>query len=234
MTYEVNAAATAAAPVAEGATKAESSPEWAAVNVPVVKLAHWASITDEVMADVAGFAQVLSDELLGGLVLAESAQLLNGDGTGAEMTGILENANIQAQAGAGTDIDEIAAAITKLRTVGFTEPDAVVLHPDDSNSSELALAKDTTDAYLAGRPFDSQAPTTWGVPVVLTTSIASGTGLVGNFADGARIYVREAPMLFADPYTLATSNRTRVVAETRLALAVTRLKAFCSVVVNTA
>ena len=36
------------------------------------------------------------------------------------MTGILNNANIQWQAGAGTDIDEVAAATTKLRTVGLT------------------------------------------------------------------------------------------------------------------
>lgn len=56
------------------------------MNTPVVKLAHRVSITDEVMADVPGFAQVLSGELIGGLVPVESAPLLNGDGTGAEMT----------------------------------------------------------------------------------------------------------------------------------------------------
>ena len=69
--------------------------------------------------------------------MGSSVSADNGDGTGAEMTGILNNANIQGQAGAGTDIDEVAAATTKLRTVGFTEPDAVVHHPDDWSSSEL-------------------------------------------------------------------------------------------------
>ncbi len=199
-TYEVNAAATAAAAVAEAGAKPESDPEWAAVAHPVEKLAHFATVSTEVLADVAGFQQVISEELLAGLQLAESAQLLSGDGVSPNLEGILTNSGIQAQAGAGTDIEELLAAITKLRTVGFTEPDYVVMHPSDWNSAELALAQSTTNEYLAGRPFETGPASIWGVPIVLTTSIATGTALVGNFADGARIYVREAPRIMADPF----------------------------------
>jgi HK97 family phage major capsid protein len=58
--------ATAAAPVAEGADKPESSPTYESVQVNVVKLAHYTRANDEVISDFAGFMDMISQELIAG------------------------------------------------------------------------------------------------------------------------------------------------------------------------
>ena len=60
------------------------------------------------------------------------------------------------------------------------------------------------------------------------------TGRLRGAVPVERVGSQVAEVIQRSQVRTATSNRTRVVAETRLALAVPRPKAFCSVVVNTA
>jgi hypothetical protein len=62
--FKGTTAASAAAPVVEGAAKPESSPVWTQVSAPVRKIAHYTRINDEVLADFTNFRQVIGTELL--------------------------------------------------------------------------------------------------------------------------------------------------------------------------
>ena len=115
-------AASAAAAVAEGAAKPESSPVWQQISSPVRKLAHYTRINDEVLQDFVNFREVVGTELLAGLIDAENAQLLVGSGVAPNLTGFLTTSGILTRArGADSNLDAVAKAKADLR-VGASSP----------------------------------------------------------------------------------------------------------------
>ncbi len=66
----------AAASVAQGANKPESSPTWEEVTAPVRKIAHYTRVNDEVIADFRAFLAVCGSEMIAELIDEENAQLI--------------------------------------------------------------------------------------------------------------------------------------------------------------
>jgi HK97 family phage major capsid protein len=216
--------ANAAAAVPEGADKPESTPTWETAYAPVQKLAHYARVNDEVIADFADFRRVIGDEMIAGLIAEENDQLLNGNGTPPNISGLLD-ATTTTIGSAGTDLDAIATAMNLIRTTVYLEPDIVIMHPNDWASTGFLLAKETTGAYMLGDALTSLSPRLWGVPVVLTTAMPENSALVANLKDAARAYVRQTPTLEVQPgggTAEFIANQTLIRAEERLALAVVR------------
>lgn len=215
----------AATTVAEGAAKPQSDVSATLKVLPMSKIATWVAVTDEVLADFPSFQSVISEDLGRGVILAESDQVLNGNGTAPNMAGLLLAATgtlTQTVAASTNPLDALNTAIVSLRTgASFVEPDAVLLNPVDSGKIRVVKAVGSGE-YFAGSPFESGPPSIWGIKVVQTTAIAAGTAVVGNFAEGGVMFVREGLNIRVDPYTLATSNVVRLIAEGRSALAVTR------------
>jgi HK97 family phage major capsid protein len=227
-------AASAAAAVAQGAAKPESSPVWTEVTAPVQKLAHFTRVNDEVIADFDNFLQVVGSELLAGLIKEETAQLLTGSGIGANLTGLLTTSGILTVGSAGTDLDAIAAGFLAIRTgAAHCDPDVVVMNPADWFSAGFLLAKDTAGQYLVGDPVTGVKPSLWGVPVILSEAMTENTALVANLAIAATAYVRQSPVVEVAPYGGGTTefiaNQTLIRAEERLALAVHHPAAICTV-----
>ncbi len=226
-------AASAAAAVAEGAAKPESSPVWTQVSSPVRKLAHFVRINDEVLADFTNFRQVIGTELLAGLIDSENAQLLVGSGVSPNLTGLLTTSGILTRArAADSNLDAIAKAKSDLRTgASFTEPDGLIIHP--TNLSTIQTAKDTTGRYITNDPAAAGPEQLFGMRVVATTKITLNTALMGNFAEAARIYVRQPPVVELAPNGGGTtefiSNQTLARCEERLALAVPRPTSLISI-----
>ena len=74
------------------------------------------------------------------------------------------------------------------------------------------------------------ATTLWGLPVVVSNRITSGTALVGNFAVGAKLHLREdATVKVGMANDDFTRNIVRVLAEMRAALTIRRPSAFAKV-----
>lgn len=189
--FKATTAASAAAAVAEGAAKPEPSPVWTQVSAPVKKLAHYTRINDEVLADFSNFRQVIGTELLAGLIDAENSQLLVGSGTPPNLTGLLTTSGILTRArGADSNLDAVLKVKADLRVgASFTEPDGLIIHP--SNLSTIQLAKDSQGRYITNDPAQSGPETLFGMRLIPTTKITLNTALMGNFAEAARIYVRE-------------------------------------------
>jgi hypothetical protein len=63
--------------------------------------------------------------------------------------------------------------------------------------------------YLSGGPFSPIPSSIWGVSLIPSPAIASGTGLVGDFRLGAQVFVRSGVVvLMSDSATARTSSRT--------------------------
>jgi HK97 family phage major capsid protein len=231
----------AADTVAEEGQKPEATLTTDDATAPVKKIAVLIKVTDEVFADFPMMRDYVNSRLRFMVLQKEEDQLLNGTGVGAQITGILQTSGILTQArGADTNADAIFKAITKVRTpaasVAGYEPDALVIHPTDWQS--LKLAKDLNNQYYGGGPFTGPygvggvaGDTYWGLRVVVTTAIAQGTCLVGAFKIGAQIWQREGVRVeaFDQNEDDVNFNRVTVRVEERLALAVYRASAFCTV-----
>lgn len=219
----------AAATVAEGAAKPESAVDFTERTDNVRKIATWIPVTDELLADVAGFRSYLEGRLRFMVERAEEDQLLNGDGTAPNISGILDRSGLQTVTSTN-DVDSIYRAITEVRVDGFAEPTALVIHP--LSWANIRLAKDSNNQYFGPGPFaPDRTETLWGLPVRVTPLIAEGTALVGAFRPYAQIFRREGVTVTAstEHSTYFTENKVAVLAEERLALAVYRPAAFCKI-----
>lgn len=170
----------AAAAVAEGGAKPESAISFAPVTDPVVKIAHWIPITDELLEDVPAMAGYLNARLIAGLRVPEDDQLLNGSGVAPNMLGLLKRPGLAppvALAGTDTNADAIAKQLAAIEASTYLVPTGVIMHP--TNWQTVLLTKDTMGRYIGGSPFATpQVPTLWGKPVAITKAIALGTALI--------------------------------------------------------
>lgn len=220
----------AATTVAEGATKPEATFATAEVDAPVRKIAVTAKVTEELFADFPAMRDYIDQRLPFMVQLTEENQLLTGSGVSPQITGILNVSGIQTQAtGADTNPDAIYKGIVKVRTVGFFEPDGVVIHPN--NWTPIRLLKTTTGEYVWGPPSTPGPEMIWGLPTDVTVNITANTALVGAYQLGAQVFYREGLRMEAtnsneDDFK---KNLVAIRVEQREALAVYRPLAFCTV-----
>jgi len=232
-----NAAATVAEASATTGTsglKPESTLVYSIQTSPVRTVAHWVPITNRMLADAPAIRGIINGRLLLGLDLELEDQILTGDGTGENLTGLLSVAGINIQ-GLGSDnvADAIFKARTQIRVTGRSRPNAVVLHPNDWEAIRLLrenVATATLGNYLMGPPSAVGATTLWGMPVVESEGETENTGLVGDFAMGASLFDREmAAIRVGTIDDQFVRNMQTILAELRAAFVIWRPSAFAKV-----
>lgn len=223
----------AAAAVAEGAPKPESTLIFDQVSDLVRKIAHWLPITDEMLEDVAQARSYIDARLRLGLDITEEDQLLNGSGTAPNVQGLLNRSGLTTatvRSGSVTNAEAIFTAMMATFNGSFVMPTGTVMNP--ANWQTTQLSKDGEGRYYGSGPFAGpQAPTLWGLPVVVTPSIVANTGFTGAFNSAAQVFRKggvrvEASNSHSDFFV---RNLTAIRAEERLALAVYRPAAFSKI-----
>lgn len=189
------------------------------------KIAVTTTVNDEDLEDFSAFLSYVTTELQRLVIDQENIQLLTGDGTGENLEGIFSVTGILTRAkGASpeTGIDTLELAATDLRNgPAYVEPSIYAMHP--STWSALRLLKDNQGRYILGNPAEQDAAKLWGVPVVKSTGIATGTVLAANLAAGAQAHIRKGLVIQSDYGTAGFEhNTTTLRCETRLALAVAK------------
>jgi HK97 family phage major capsid protein len=212
----------------EGYTKQESALDWDEKTSYVRKIAHWIPVTKEQVDDVPGFMSMVDRDLIYMLRNKLETQILSGTGIGQELVGILQNANLQSQAFSTNNADTVLKAMTLVNWTGYAEVTGIVMNP--TNWQTIRLIKGATNQdYVLGSPLIDVAPRLWGVPVVITNAITSGTALVGDFLNFAELrYMNGIEVDVSDSHsTYFVENKLAVRAEMRVALVVKRGSAFC-------
>lgn len=222
----------AAGMVARGTAKPEATFTLTPTILTARKIAVHSAIPDEILKDFEAFASYVQQELQRLIADTENDQILNGAGTGENLTGILTTSGLLTRAVAtDTALDAVEQAVKDLRVgPSYCDADLMVLNPSDF--SKIRRQKDTQGRYLLNPdPSADEADNIWGIPVVTTTQIAAGTGLVGNFQIGAQGFIREGFTLTASNQsgTDFTTNLTRYLAEERITVGVARPSAFVKI-----
>jgi HK97 family phage major capsid protein len=223
-------------------TKPQSSFTFTGQQAPIRTLAHWEAAHRNVLADEPQLRSIIDNELLYGLRLQEDAQILNGDGIGENLTGILQTSGVQQyswSSGATLPVpDTKADAIRRAATLSFLayyEPTGVVVHPNDWEDIELTKNDQGTYLMAVSMQMGSEARI-WRMPIVDTPAITEGKALVGAFGTGAQLYDREqASIRISEQHSdFFVRNAIVILAEQRLALAVKRPESFVEVTFNNA
>lgn len=215
--------------VAEGARKPESTMKFDLVTTSAKVIAHFVKASRQILSDASQLASYIDGRLRYGLAFKEEQQLLNGDGTGQNLLGIIPQASAFTApfdpAGTETSIDNIRLAMLQAALAEFPAT-GIVMHPSDW--ARIELLKDTTGRYIIGNPQGVAQPTLWGQPVVATQAIGVDKFLTGAFKLGAQVFDRwqarvEVATENEDDFV---KNLVTILAEERLALAVYRPEAF--------
>jgi HK97 family phage major capsid protein len=214
--------------VAEGAKKPESSLKYDVVSTTAKVIAHFVKASRQILDDASQLASIIDGRLRYGLAFKEEQQLLNGDGTGQNLLGIIPQATAYVapfDPGSATVIDKLRLAMLQAELAEYPSS-GIVLNPTDW--ARIELLKDTTGRYIIGNPQGVIGATLWNRPVVSTQAIAVDKFLTGAFRLGAQLFDRWQARV-----EIATENEddfvknlVTVLAEERLALAVYRPQAF--------
>jgi HK97 family phage major capsid protein len=228
--YEETTFTNAAVETAEGIAKPESTLDFTERTETARKIPTWIPLTDEALNDNRQLRSYVEGRLMFMVGQREEQQLIVGDGTAPNISGILDRSGIQTQAkGADPTPDAFFKAFTKVQVTGDADPSGFVIHPNDWQ--DVRLLRTADGIYIFGAPNDEVQVRMWGWPGRVTTGITEGTGLVGAFRTMSQVFRREGLRIVAstEHASFFVENKVALLAETRLALAVYRPAAFCQV-----
>jgi len=224
----------AASPQVETSPKSESTYLWDAVIGTVKTIAHYTNVSKQALDDVSWLRPAIDNELVYGLKIKEESEILSGDGTGEHLDGIITqatafNTGLLVAADGWTRLDVLRLAKLQARLAGLATyaPSAFVLNPTDM--ARIELTKSTTGYYIVGDPrTGAVVKFVWGLPVVESDSIASGTFLVGSFDNGATLVDRmSTTVLISFEHDVNfTSNLATILCEERIGMGVKRPTSF--------
>lgn len=216
-----------AAPVAEGALKPQSELQFEDATATVRTIAHWMRASVQVLADTPALRSIIDQRLRFGLSYVEEQQLLNGSGTGQNLSGLVTNATAYAAPGSLTASSQIDIIRLMILQVALAEYPAngIVMNPIDMASIEMA--KDGDGRYLIGNPQGTVDKRLWGLPVVETQAMTVDKALVGAFNLAAQIFDRQDATVevSTEDQDNFVKNKVTIRAEERLALAIYRPQA---------
>jgi HK97 family phage major capsid protein len=218
----------AAAIVAEGAKKPESSLTFDMRNVPVKTIAHLFKGSRQLLDDAVGLVSYIDGRARYGLLFAEEAQLLYGNGASGNIFGVMPQASPYTApftVSTETPIDRLRLAILQA-TLALYPASGIALN--DTDWARIELTKDTQGRYIIGQPQGQIGPTLWGLPVATTLAMTPNDFLVGAFRLGAQIFDRMSieVLISTENNDDFEKNMITIRAEERLALAVYRPQAF--------
>lgn len=139
------------------------------------KVASFFGISEDMMDDLSWVIGEINDAAQYDLKLQEETQLLSGNGSENNLTGLF-NRGIQTMGqDALSDADRLSKAALQITTTTNFQADAYVMNPLDF--WKLTIAKDANGNYLNL----TDGAKLWNIPTVATAAITEGTALVGAF-----------------------------------------------------
>jgi HK97 family phage major capsid protein len=217
-----------AAEVSQGAAKNESDISFEQYNVAITTVAHWIKVSNQLLADAPAIARYIDTRLRDGLAQRVDRQLLLGNGTSPNLSGFTDSGNYTAYTPTSDDllVDAINRAKYTLWAAGY-QPTAVVVNPADWGAMERSRESAGSGMYLYGLPGMNAGTNPFGLRVVLSTHLASGKMLIGDFSNSATLWVREGVAVEMGYINEDfTKNLVTIRAEERLGLGVERAGAF--------
>jgi HK97 family phage major capsid protein len=193
-------------------------------------LAGFVRISAQILDDIPYMMPYLSFRLAENLLLAEDNEILNGTNVSPHLNGLLLSGNKTAKTGSATIFAEkLIQAAAQL--AGFNRRvSGIIINPADYYAM-LMLAGTGSGVYTVPFGFQVTADggiTVLGVPVIWSNAMTSGTYLVGDFANGVALWIRQMMniQIFYQDSTNVQQNMVTIRCEERVALTPYSAQAF--------
>lgn len=215
--------------IAEGSAKPETTFKVDAKTGQVKTIATWTKVSEQLFADKSQLINILDNNLTHTVDVTVQNQLISGDGSGENLSGISKVGNFTDYAtGSGTATN----TVDLLRNVAFkmrgANIDNLTILLNWADWSALLGLKSTTNEYLINGILDPVKQTIYGIPVVLSSAVTAGKFAMGNFKMGGIVFDKTAMGLEIDRTgDDFTKNLITIRAERRLGFAVVQPKAIC-------
>lgn len=183
------------------------------------RIATFVTTTRGVYRDKGAFQRVVNRLADDEWTRAADVELLNGNGEGGRLSGILDNSDVTEQA-YDSNVESRFSALLRagvtVRSHEYSGDLAAVIHPTDT----LALFTETDDAGAS--TLRQEVLDLLRLRIVISSLIPAGTSLVGSFREGAHLYLRSGLEVAASTQHAddLARGRIRVLAEARADLEV--------------
>ncbi|WP_374152941.1 phage major capsid protein [Pseudarthrobacter sp. WHRI 8279] len=175
-----------------------------------------------VLSDGEALQTWVGAELSQAVLTALEAQVLSGNGTGDNLTGLANTSGIQtftSTAGNTDKLVELRKALTRLETAGEV-PSQFILNPNDWEA--LTIKRNTSGEFDTGNAIDAETRKAWGVPVALSNSLAANAYYL--LGEGAAVIGRDKGIVteWGTPGEMFQRNQVQARTEGRFNLEVRR------------
>lgn len=213
-----------AAETNEGVAKPQSSLTFELVNAPVKTIAHWLKASKQVLDDAPALQSYIDTRLRYGVDYRIDSQILNGNGTNPNISGLTDSGNYTAftPTTGENGLDSINRAIYAVYGADYV-PTAILMNPADWGALERLKVNGSSDnRYVIGNPNGIMGPMLWGLPVVVSNAVAAGYFMVAAFDIAAQVWNRSGVVveMFEQDEDNVQKNLLTIRAEARLAVAV--------------
>jgi HK97 family phage major capsid protein len=198
-------------------------------------MAHHFIAARQVLSDAPRLSAMINQRSVYGLNLNMDAQLLYGDGTDGNLTGLFVDAGVSDignitldtdQTLASGMVDHIRRAVTQCQLNDFYNVNGLVVNPADWET--LELAKGTDGHYIWVQVPTGGESRMWRVPVIVSNAITAGEFILGDWTLGATLYQREgiSVRVSESHADLFIKNGVAILAEERVAFGIELPKAY--------
>jgi HK97 family phage major capsid protein len=186
-----------AATAAEGSTLAQSDFDMTASDSNVRKIGTYFRISEEMLADTPQLTSYISARAPEKLLNVEDTQILTGNGSAPNLSGIITDAaDFDVSSGgafyqsveSANEFDVLVASLNQLALSNY-QASYILLHPTDFH--KILLLKDSQNNYLKDQVYSGLQPNFMGVPVIINNAISAGSFLCGNFNVGSQLWIRD-------------------------------------------
>lgn len=199
---------------AEGVAKAEASLPTDLKSTRIATIAHWLKASEQILQDVPLLTQQIADLMNYGVRSKAESLIISGSG---DILG-LETVGTAFTASSGLGLaDAISEASADMAADGWL-PSHVLLHPSDWHA--IRSERDSEGSYVAQGWGGLVAPSLWGLSVVESASVSSGTPIVIDASQLAVLDRMGAIVeLFREDATNVQANLVTIRSEMRLGFA---------------
>lgn len=200
--WDADTTVRAAAMVEEGAAFPESTAKWEEFSLNLVKIGDTIPVSEESLKDIPRFAAELNQFLEVNVALVEDTQLVSGDGTGQNMTGIYTSAPTYTAAASGITDASLYDLIVKM-SEGITgaygskyAPNFAMMNIVDIN--KMKLKKDSNNNYIIPPFVTDGGMRVDGILVMEVNALTADTMVLGDS--------RYAKIYEVDGYSISTGH----------------------------
>lgn len=203
-----------ARPAAEGVEKHSDEINMSEVSSPAQWIAGYLVCSRNMMDDIVAFASYLESRLTELLLVAEDNQLINGNGTSPNISGITDSGNFTTSASGALSVNSIIADMGQLAALK-RNVNGVLVNDQDyytlmTSATNAAISFSNGQLYIAG------------VPIYKNLQLGKGSSIVGDWVNGASLIVRDPARVefFYEDSDNVRKNNVTVRVEERIAFPV--------------